>query len=122
MTEELEELERLTEYFEPYEDENNANPSEAMECLKSLDIQVRFMGILDIPSWEKYLPTIKNYIIKSQEQEKVLKIIFEKGVDVGYLKTCKTLEEYNSNCWNDDEDFNKKLTQEEFDEVKRWIK
>lgn len=56
------------------------------------------------------------------EQEKTIKIINEKGVDVGYLKTCKTLEEYNSNCWNDEEDFNKRLTQEEFDLLKEMIK
>lgn len=50
-----------------------------------------------------------------------LSIIIKKGVDVGYINTCTTLEEYNAMCWNDDTDCNKKLIQEEFDTVKRWL-
>lgn len=50
--------------------------------------------------------------------KKELKIIWEKGVDVGFLKTCETVDQYNAYCWNDEE-VNKKLTQEEFNLLKR---
>lgn len=46
--------------------------------------------------------------------QKVLKIVFEKNVQVNNLKKCKTLEEYNI-LWTTDE-----LTQEEFDTLKEW--
>lgn len=65
--------------------------------------------------------------IKAKERDyfkSKLNIIIEKGVDVGYLKTCKTLKEYNrSCCYNDDgKDFNKRLTEEEFNSIKEVIK
>lgn len=52
--------------------------------------------------------------IKAQEQEKVLEIIFEKNVDIIYLKDSNNVEEYNSHfgcviC---------KLTKEEFNTLK----
>ena len=100
---------------------DNANHSEALECLEKLMDSYNARSWLNVRKTEKEeYNTIKQALIKAQEQEKVLEIIKEKGVDVGYLKTCKTLEEYNSNCWNDDEDFNKKITQEEFDLLKRY--
>lgn len=52
---------------------DNSEPSEALECLKSLDIQTRFIGILDVPSWEKYLPIIKQALLQAQEQKKEIK-------------------------------------------------
>lgn len=98
---------------------DNAKPNEALECLKSLDIQVRFMGILDIPSWEKYLPTIKKALIKAQKKEKVLEIIKEKRVDIFFLQSCETLEKYNLNIIKNCK-FTYGLTKEEFDLLKRW--
>lgn len=109
----------IKETLQRLETIDNSNPSEALEYLEDLrDYLLR--DRVNISSTKNY-NIIKNYILKAQEQEKVLKIIKEKGVDVGYLQTCKTLKEYNSSCWDDEEDFNKRLTQEEFDLLKRWI-
>ncbi len=52
-----------------------------------------------------------------QEQEKSLKIIKEKNVDIIYLKDSNNVEEYNNHfgcviC---------KLTEKEFDLLKRWL-
>lgn len=96
---------------------DNAKPSEALENLRLCWGGNQSMG--EYISSTEY-EHIEQALLKVQKQEKVLKIILEKGVDVGYLKTCKTLEEYNENCWNDEEDFNKKLIQEEFDVLKEW--
>lgn len=53
-----------------------------------------------------------------QEQEKVLKILFEKEVNLGMLKTCKTVEQYNAGC----RIFGRnELTQEEFELLKRYF-
>ena len=56
---------------------------------------------------------------KIMQQEEVLKIIEKKDVDVGYLKTCKTLKEYNSTCYWEN-DFNERLTIDEFNLLKRY--
>lgn len=69
---------------------------------------------------ENDVDIVEKSLLKAQDNKKVLEIINNKGVDVGYLKKCKTLDDYNSNCWDDEEDFNKKLTLEEFDTLKRW--
>lgn len=81
---------------------------------------------------------IEQELIKAQEQErenKLLKdqnkylaevvtefqtiftIIYEKNVDIKYLKDCKTVEEYNKYC--DDITDEKPLTQNEFDLLKK---
>ena len=52
-------------------------------------------------------------LLKAQEQEKVLEIINEKEVNISSLKAYD-LEEYNMIYEN-------KLTQEEFDLLKRWM-
>lgn len=60
---------------------------------------------------------IKQVLLKAQEQEKVLKIIFEKKVDTFYLRQCfkvkDGLEKYNNCC-----KVGYKLTQEEFELLK----
>lgn len=94
-----------------------AKPSEALECLRSLDIQVRFIGILDVPSWEKYLPTIKQALLKAQEQDKVLEIIkniIKFGDDLSAILNFNTYEEYDEWSWDYE------LTEEEFELLKRW--
>ena len=52
-----------------------------------------------------------------EKQRNVLEIIKQKGVDVGYLKTCETLEEYNYALPHHG-NFNNKLTEEEFNLLK----
>lgn len=98
---------------------DNANPSEALRELSIIrHLEIGFdknrkpITLNDIDG----LNTIKNCILKAQEQEKVLKIIFKKKVDIVYLEDSNTVEEYNSHfgaviC---------KLTQEEFDLLNRW--
>lgn len=106
-----------------------AKPSEAMECLERIennilyllsdcDVDVEtdtnFLSLKEHKSCEK----IRNYILKAQEQEKVLEIIKEKDVDLRTLKTCfkveRGLQAYNKHQRKENE-----LTQEEFDELKR---
>ena len=104
-----------------------ANPSEALQNLKSLDIQVRFIGILDIPSWETYLPNIKQTLLKTQEQEKVLEIVF-KYFDINVVTSnesafgCITIQRKGCNqmLHQAQKTTFKKEEQEEFDTLKRW--
>ena len=67
-----------------------------------------------------YLNNIKHSLLKAQEQEKVLDIIKEKNIDVDFLKHVfkfnQKLEEYN----NFVEEY-QKLTEEEFNTLKRWL-
>lgn len=51
-----------------------------------------------------------------EEQEKVLKILFEKNVDIEYLNKCNDVKVYNV-PWCDPRCY---LTQEEFDTLKRY--
>ena len=93
---------------------NNANPSEALECFIET---IRMFGEnqIGLDRYEEKYNTIKQALIKAQEQEKILEIIFEKGIDIGWLRQCKTVEEYNYHCEA------KHLTQEEFELLKRWL-
>ncbi|MBR3208804.1 MAG: hypothetical protein IKF82_00905 [Bacilli bacterium] len=96
---------------------DNANPNEALEeTLRDIAYDLenddnpflrdRYYGLLDV----------KQSLIKAQEQEKVLKIIFRKTVGIFQLSCCKNVYEYNDLKFNDYE----KLTQEEFELLKRW--
>lgn len=98
---------------------DNANPSEALECLE------RFFNSRKIYEPNNTfvfdcitrLNSIKQALIKAQEQEKVLEIIFKKTVGIFQLSCCKNVYEYNDLKFND----NEKLTEEEFDLLKRWL-
>lgn len=93
----------------------NANASEELECLD------RMLGYasLDENDFEKVSDDyniIKQALIKSQEQEKVLKIIFEKYVDLNLIDCDDEVEEYNRHFGKD-----RQLTKEEFDLLKRYL-
>ncbi len=60
---------------------------------------------------------IDEMLDKIKEQKKVLKIIFEKNVDIECIKQSNNLDEYNSNS----ESFIA-LTEEEFELLKRYFK
>ena len=91
---------------------DNANPSEALECLdKLLDGYSKGMA------GRSYYDTIKQALLKAQEQEKVLSIMFTKTVSIFQLSCCKNVDEYNDLKFND----NEKLTKDEFDLLKRWL-
>ena len=66
--------------------------------------------------------TIKQALIKAQEQEKVLNIIKNKDVDMFNLKIAllqNSVDVYNSSIPIEYE--GNKLTQEEFELLKRWL-
>lgn len=95
---------------------DNANPSEALECVEDLIFNFSVDEYVD--RYDKNLATIKATLLKAQEQEKVLKIIFEKNVDIFFIKSCKTLQIYTVEiCKNSP--FAYGLTQEEFELLKR---
>ena len=64
--------------------------------------------------------TIKNYILKAQEQEKALKVIFEKKVDIYILNDLGTLEDYNEWVLKKYGTYYQ-LTQEEFEFIGRLV-
>lgn len=69
----------------------------------------------------KPLPLIeKNKQLKAEnaEYKRVLKIMFGKKVSIFQLSCCKNVNEYNDLKFKD----NEKLTEEEFDTLKRWSK
>lgn len=119
---------------------DNANPSRALECLEALGgVEIShteteqdedFNGdwVFDTVTVDdgaieylycEYFDTIKNYILKTQEQEKALKIVFEKNIDIDFLKSADTFEEYNK-LIKFKSVFATELTQEEFDLLKRY--
>lgn len=63
---------------------------------------------------------IKQALIKAQEQEKALSIIKEKDVDIEFLKSADTFEEYNK-LIKFKTPFAIALTQEEFELLKRCM-
>ena len=73
---------------------------------------------------EKEINTIKQYILKAQEQEKALSIVKEKCVSVWHLMKSKTVEEYNSYLYIEGIEDTKNfiLTEEEFELFKRYVK
>jgi len=93
----------------------NAEPSEALECLKN--IKEIGKDCLD-DCCDTWFNIIKQALLKAQEQEKALNTTKEKNVNCQGLMACETVEEYNepSNY------FLHKLTQEEFDLLKRYFK
>jgi len=72
----------------------------------------------------KNIENLKNKLLKAQEQEKenaeykkILEIIKEKNVNFDALTDSETLDDYNSKMnWS-----YRKLTQEEFDLLKRYL-
>ena len=61
--------------------------------------------------------TIKQVLIKAQEQEKMLKIVFEKNVNTLLLELSENVDEYNKRIVP-----NGQLTQEEFNSLKEVVK
>jgi hypothetical protein len=97
------------------------NIEKALQRLESIDNA----KLSEALKWlEKYKSTIlfnttivENALLKTQEQERVLEIVKEKEVNLGMLKTCKTVEQYNAGCRIFERN---ELTQEEFDLLKKW--
>jgi hypothetical protein len=100
-----------------------ANPSEALrklDTIRHLEIGFDKNGKPITLNNTNGLNIIEQALLKAQEQKKALEIIKEKGIDVGFLKTCKDVKEYNYYCF--DEETNKTLTTEEFNLIKEILK
>lgn len=99
---------------------DNANSSDVFEYVENIQGEIEWAFEFNNGKMEEYSPRImsiiKQYILKAQEQEKVLKIIKEKNVDVRFLRTCNVLGDYNYCQYLSDE-----LTQEEFDSIKHYF-
>lgn len=98
----------------------NANSSDVFEYVENIQGEIEWAFEFNNGKIEEYDPRIMNiikqYILKAQEQEKVLKIIKEKNVDVRFLRTCNVLNDYNYCQYLSDE-----LSQEEFDTLKHYF-
>lgn len=106
------------------EEIDNANPSEAMKCLENIGFAplnevcgYPYTRIKD--EYDEDFNIVKQTLLKSQEQEKVLKIIFEKNVDIHILEFSNTVEEYNQKIVKET-DFGMELTDDEFKLVKEY--
>lgn len=98
---------------------DNAEPSEALECLHTIAFNTQFIAGMNFGN---ELITIKQALLKAQEQEKVLKIINEKCVDMFNLKIAllqNSVDVYNSSIPIEYE--GNKLTQEEFELLKQYF-
>ena len=111
---------------------DNANPSEALEYLEKVKSHFRVIDqdilmkekkfeYIWLKPYDEYCDTIKQALLKAQEQEKVLSIIKEKNVDIFFIKFCKAVEKYNLEiCKNSS--FAYGLTEEEFELLKEILK
>ena len=99
---------------------DNAKPSEVLEILDDLKnglVNKETGMIMFNQVWFKnQIYTIKQYFLKAQGQEKALKIIFEKYVDLNLLDCDDEVEEYNRHFGKD-----RQLTHQEFALLKRRI-
>lgn len=121
---------------------DNANSSKALECLEDIyrnavfinekqEIQNKHKIFIESPETNKTISeqcnTIKQALLKAQEQKRVLNIIKEKNVDVYILKTCINLEHYNSEIRRKNQNNTYsyeiwyELTEEEFSTLKEWL-
>lgn len=100
-----------------------SKPSEALEKLDKINNYLN--DVYDYKEIEaerrKDIDTIKQALIKAQEQEKVLKIIFEKNVNIGLVKVLGSVGQYNQTYVYDNmRNVKWCLTEEEFDLLKRY--
>lgn len=97
--------------------------SETLECLGNLERHFlnkwkQSYYLEEKPKELNDIITIKQALLKVQDQEKVLEIIKERQVDIYHLNKSSTVEEYNE-VWDGAKYC---LTKEEFDLLKEWLK
>lgn len=98
---------------------DNANPNEVLECFKRVwnDINAHNNFRQDFED----LTIIENYILKAQEQEKVLNIIFEKKVNA-QLFIARNYKDYTNYITREPQYISEvPFTQEEFDLLKEYF-
>lgn len=95
---------KVLKYLDSLEAIDNANPSEALESWNKIgDILNKYCNDKGLKFSDSYnigqeLQIIKQALVKSQEQEKVLKIIFEKGLSLAERDMIKQSENYEQYC------------------------
>ena len=114
---------------------NNVTASEVLETFNRIKTAPDFMGGTfeyranpksEIPYMQD-CTLVESALLKAQEQEKVLRIIKEKRVDLPYLRCCfednQSVERYNEYIRNKtiDYDHEEELTEEEFELLKRYF-
>lgn len=111
---------------------DNSKPSEALGLVKrTCELYVDSLKQRDLIGYDiiekqinEALDSIKQTLIKSQKQEKVLEILKEKGVILSILEYSQVVEDYNNAIlfsFKPSAYEMCKLTQEEFELLKRWI-
>jgi len=116
----------VKEGLERLEAIDNANPSKALERTSSEFIDDYPTGNVNIGmTWEEH-SAIKQALIKAQEQEKVLKVILKKQVDINEikimisnLKHCDDIERCKR--YNASRKVGYKLKQEDFNSIKEML-
>ena len=111
----FEDLKVIEQAFLELQAIKNAEPSEALECLKNIEEIGK--DCLD-DCCDTWFNIIRQTLLKAQDQEKALNTTKEKNVNCQGLMACKTVEEYNESS----NYFLHKLTQEEFDLLKRYLR
>ena len=126
--------ETIKQALQRLESTENANPSEALGLVKrTCEIYVDSLKQRDLIGYDiiekqinEALDTIKQALVKSQEQEKVLEIILERHIDILNLEECIEREKMGNvasalEYYNRYYSFNIscELTQEEFELLKR---
>lgn len=99
----------------------NSNPSEAMKILETLaddGLLNKEIGAISYNQiWlKRQIEVLKQALLKAQEQEKVIKLIFEKMVNILLLELAENVDEYNERIVR-----NGQLTEEEFNLLKRYF-
>jgi len=109
---------------------DNAKPSEALKCVDDINADLvalpkHIEGCDDI--FDDYLEdisiktnSIKQALLKAQEQEKVLNIIKEKNVDIKLLKKSTSWLDYYTRVKHKTGETTE-LTDNEYDLLKRWL-
>lgn len=109
----------IKQFLQRLEAIDNASPSEALECLKKVnDYLSNVYDYKEIKEEiQKDINTIKQALIKAQEQENILNIIEKKNVNINLIKRYDNVHDYNE-CmyWN-----YTYLTQEEFELLKAYF-
>lgn len=119
--------ETIEQALERLEAIDNANSNEALKCLEYIG-EACYIEAGDAEEdctlyAKNYIgyDTIKNYILKAQEDKKLLKVIDEKNVDILDIRKSKTVDDYNTAISYSNLN-RKELIQEEFDTLKEWSK
>ncbi len=123
----FEDLKTIEQALQELQAIKSAEPSEALDYMKSLFecwknlAEKNNLETKDI-ELEKYIfkenyDTIKQTLIKTQEQEKALKIIIKKNVRIYWIKSYSCVESYNNGLPPKEQ-----LTKEEFNTLKEYLK